>query len=243
VIGVAVVMTLGALWIALAEATGVDAIANNLEWYGVASALVAVFIGGLLAGWMTGIRGVAQGLLNGLSVWGLVLLGTMAIGIPGALQVIDFAATPIEEFAAEGLWATFWALAGGLVAAGIGGIVGGLLPRPVPDHTDQRAEPDRRRTDAGHADAGHADADRADAGRTTGRTDTGYRTDDSDDAGGDGDGSRERRRHDDRRVRAGGRRAEDRIPQQGTTQVMTRGQESIGDYPGGPGADMGERPS
>ena len=89
VIGLAILAMLGALWVALAEGTGVDHIAANLHWYAMGSALVSLFLAAMIAGWIAGVRGVPQGMMNGFSVWGLLLVAALAIGTPGALQVID----------------------------------------------------------------------------------------------------------------------------------------------------------
>jgi hypothetical protein len=130
VIGLAIVVLLNSLWFALAEASDVGGIQGNLHWYAMGSALAGIFLGGLIAGWMTGIPGAGQGLVNGLTVWGLVLIGTLLVAVPGALRVVEFTAVPLGEWGADALWATFWAITGGMVAAGLGGIIGGALPRP-----------------------------------------------------------------------------------------------------------------
>jgi hypothetical protein len=130
VVGLAVVVLLNSLWFALAQASDITVVQDNLHWFAMGSALAGVFLGGLIAGWMTGIPGAGQGLVNGLTVWGLVLVGTFVVAVPGALQVIEFTALPLGEWGADALWATFWAITGGMVVAGLGGVIGGALPRP-----------------------------------------------------------------------------------------------------------------
>jgi len=33
------------------------------------SAIVCLFIGGLISGWLSGVRGAAAGLFNGMAIW------------------------------------------------------------------------------------------------------------------------------------------------------------------------------
>jgi hypothetical protein len=131
IVGLAILFLFNAFWMALGEGSDIDGVARNMHWFGLASSLIALFVGGLLAGWMTGHGGLGLGLLNGLTVWGLILVATLVLDVPASLEVFGFTAAPLSEWGADPLWATFWSLLGGLIVAGIGGVVGGGLPRPA----------------------------------------------------------------------------------------------------------------
>ncbi len=130
VVGLAIMLLLSSLWVAIGQGTGVEGVANNLHWFGLVSVIVALFVAAYLAGWLGGSRGWGPGLVNGLTVWALILVGTLLIGVPSALRIFDAAAGPVQELADAPLWATFWSLLGGLVVAVIGGAMGGSAPRP-----------------------------------------------------------------------------------------------------------------
>jgi peptidoglycan/LPS O-acetylase OafA/YrhL len=128
IIGLAILFLANSLWMALATGSDMDFVGRNVHWFGLASALVALYAGGLIAGWMTGVRGIGAGLVTGLTVWGLVLIGTLVLGVPESLDVFGFTAAPLSEWGADPLWATFWSLIGGLAVAVAGGTVGAGLP-------------------------------------------------------------------------------------------------------------------
>jgi hypothetical protein len=140
VLGLAFLALLTALWLTLAYATGVDIILDNLEWFIGGSAIGCLFIAGLIAGWMSGVHGSGSGLLNGVTIWGLMLLIGIGIGLPATLNVLNLGRiTAIDEATGNWLttaddtvlWATFFSIVGGLVAAGLGGAIGGALARPA----------------------------------------------------------------------------------------------------------------
>lgn len=131
VIGLALMVLISSLWLALALGSGIDAIDRNLHWYGFATAVGALLIAGLLAGWLSGVRGAGAGLFHGLTVWGLVLIGAIVIAIPQAFHLFQAFTSPLPELGAGPLWATFLSLLIGLVAAAVGGAVGGGLSRPA----------------------------------------------------------------------------------------------------------------
>jgi hypothetical protein len=157
VLGIAFLVLLTSLWFALAHAAGVDEIRNNLEWYIGMSAIGCLFVAGLLAGWLSGVNGAGSGFFNGVTIWGLMVLVTVAIGVPAVLNVLNLGR--IAEFDATTggllattddtvLWATFLSIVGGLLAAGIGGAIGGAVTRPanahlVPDEIERPARPVR----------------------------------------------------------------------------------------------------
>jgi len=148
VLGIALLVGLTALWLALGYGSGVDQIRTNLEWYVGASAIACLFVAGLLAGWLSGVHGAGSGFFNGVTIWALVLLLAIAAGVPAILNLtgIDPSADSLLDPAADTvLWATLLSIAGGLVASGLGGAIGGALTRPANAHlveqaVDQRAE-------------------------------------------------------------------------------------------------------
>src|ERR1700733_5197842 len=92
-----------------------------------------MFIAALIAAGVSGARGTAAGLANGVTTWGVVVLGGLAAGIPGLLAYgstrpvivngIRVAVTTVRP------WTTFWSLLIGLGAAVLGGLLGGTLRR------------------------------------------------------------------------------------------------------------------
>jgi hypothetical protein len=133
VLGLALVLLLSALWLALAYGSDVGEIASNIEWYIGLSAVASLFIGGLLTGYLSGVHGAGTGMVHGFALWGLLIVLTITIGIPSVLNV--FGLQQVAGDAIDGrliqtgdegaLWASFWTIAGGFVAAGLGGMIGG----------------------------------------------------------------------------------------------------------------------
>jgi hypothetical protein len=143
VIGVALLALLTTLWFALAYGSGVDAIRTNLAWYIGISAIVCLFIGGILAGWLSGVNGVGSGFFNGVAIWALALVVTVTVGVPAILNVFNLGRVSTIDTTTTGLltqssdtvlWATFAAIVGGLLAAGVGGMIGGAMTRPANAH-------------------------------------------------------------------------------------------------------------
>jgi hypothetical protein len=161
VLGIALLTLLTTLWFALAYGTGNDQIRTNLEWYVGISAIVCLFVAGLLAGWLSGVHGFGSGFFNGMTIWGLMLILTLSVGVPAVMNVFNLGR--VAQFDAETggllstdadnvLWATFFAILGGLIASGLGGAIGGAMTRPANAHLydeDVRTEvverPDRER--------------------------------------------------------------------------------------------------
>jgi hypothetical protein len=127
------------LWFALAYNSGVDPIRDNLEWFIGATAVAALFVGGMLAGWLSGVRGAGSGFFNGITMWGLILIVSVAVGLPAVFNIFDLG--PVTSISDEGglvgtgvddtLWATFFTILGGFLASGLGGLIGGAVTMPA----------------------------------------------------------------------------------------------------------------
>lgn len=181
VLGLALLALMTTLWFALAYNSGVDTIRDNLEWFIGGTAVAALFIGGLLAGWLSGVRGAGSGFFNGITMWGLILIVAVAIGLPAVFNIFDLG--PVTSISDEGgligtgvddtLWATFFTILGGFLASGLGGLIGGAVTMPANaqleratvvddedhdhdvrdrDHVDVRDDPDRHDDDTDAVD-------------------------------------------------------------------------------------------
>ena len=137
-LGLATLALLSSLWLALARASSVDMIQRNIEWFIGVSAVVCLFLAGLLAGYLSGVRGAGTGFLHGATIWALLLLITLSVGVPAILNVfslgqltrdVQTTTTTTDQTVFNALWGTFWTILGGFVAAGIGGALGGAMTR------------------------------------------------------------------------------------------------------------------
>lgn len=144
---IGIMVLLSSLWIALGyTGNGVEAIANDIEWWLAGTAIFALFVGGIIAGWAPRARGGSAGVVNGMTVWGTLLTLSLVIGVPsilgGAAIVGDTLTDPAQvdagvEAATTGitldqdasLWATFLVALIGFVTAALGGVIGGMLPK------------------------------------------------------------------------------------------------------------------
>lgn len=136
ILGLGLLMVLTSLFLALAYGSEVEEIRRNLSWFIGGSAIAALFVGAIFTGYLSGVRSVATGMLHGFALWGLLLALTITVGVPSILNVFNLG-TVVDE-ATEGLvdgggatalWASFWTLVGGFVAAGLGGAIGGAASR------------------------------------------------------------------------------------------------------------------
>ena len=143
VLGIALLALLTTLWFALAYGSGIDQIRTNIEWYVGISAIVCLFLAGLFAGWLSGVQGFGSGFFNGMTIWALMLILTVSVGVPAVLNVFNLGR--VTQFDAETggllstdannvLWATFFSIVGGLIASGLGGAIGGAITRPANAH-------------------------------------------------------------------------------------------------------------
>lgn len=137
-LGLAALVLLTSLWLALANASAIEFIQRNMEWFVGVSAVVCLFLAGVLAGYLSGVHGSWTGFLHGATIWALLLIVSMLVGIPAILNVFSVGqlasdvTTPagtLDPTAADALWSSFWTILGGFLAAGIGGMIGGLLTR------------------------------------------------------------------------------------------------------------------
>jgi hypothetical protein len=218
-LGLALLTLLSALWFALAFGTDVNTIRNNLEWFIGASAIVSLLVAGVITGYLSGIRNAGTGFLNGMALWALLLFVTVSVGIPSLLNIFNMGqlTTELQEATDGGLltpganqamWATFWTILLGFLAAGLGGAIGGAL---APERSGVTA-------DSGYAmDRGYGrDRDREDRGFDRDRDydrDRGFDRDReyARDRGYDRDYERDRGLRDDRDYeRQGARTADDR---------------------------------
>lgn len=156
VLGIALLALLTTLWFALAYGSEMDQIRTNLEWYVGISAIACLFIAGMLAGWLSGVHGVGSGFFNGVTIWALMLIITLSVGVPAILNVFNLGRVTQLDVESGGLlasdadtilWASFLSILGGLVASGLGGMIGGAITRPANAHLadDVRTEVVQRR--------------------------------------------------------------------------------------------------
>lgn len=143
VLGIALLALLTTLWFALAYGSEMDQIRTNLEWYVGISAIACLFIAGMLAGWLSGVHGVGSGFFNGVTIWALMLIITLSVGVPAILNVFNLGRVTQLDVESGGLlasdadtilWASFLSILGGLVASGLGGMIGGAITRPANAH-------------------------------------------------------------------------------------------------------------
>ena len=166
---------LSALWFALAYGSGMDEIRDNLDWFLGISAVASLFLGGVFTGYLSGVRGAGTGALHGMTLWGMLLLVTLIAGVPSVLgtlgleQAVDTATAQTAAFGPDdAIWATFWTIIGGFVAAGLGGMIGGAMTRSTTKvDTTVPPPPTRAYRDDDRTDVVTVDDDDATLVRTT----------------------------------------------------------------------------
>jgi hypothetical protein len=120
------------LWNALAFSSQISAFADHLAWWQAATSIGALFIGGLVAGWLLVRSGATLGVLHGLAVWGILVTGSVVFGFRSAFPLTDLAQAGSQVVTTQpgSYWPTFVAFGLGAVAAIVGGLLGALAPSP-----------------------------------------------------------------------------------------------------------------
>ena len=136
VIGLGVLGFLTALWLALGWGSEVGFVRDNFEWFEAASAVLALFIGGYVAGYSAGLRGWGPGMMNALTMWGLLFVAAVSFGVPSILNVFNVSGSSVGAgngfLGPQGdsaLWATAISLISGAIVAALGGAAGGATAR------------------------------------------------------------------------------------------------------------------
>src|SRR3954447_5236159 len=133
VIGLGLAVMVSALWFALAFDRGTAAFRNYLDWWLAGTAIGATLVGAFIAGLASARRGPGSGLLEGLTLWGVVVIALLTVGTSAAaifgttfnvtVRGITYTVTTTSY------WSVFWTLLSGFGAAAIGGMLGGSIPR------------------------------------------------------------------------------------------------------------------
>jgi hypothetical protein len=139
VLALGLLALLAILWFALAFGSEIAGVRDNLQWYLGISSIVCLLIGGILAGWLSGVRGSGPGTINGLTMWALLLIATFSVGVPSVLNVFSLGSLGaavgepggglIAPAVDSALWASFWSILAAFFTAGIGGAIGGSFAR------------------------------------------------------------------------------------------------------------------
>lgn len=140
VVGLGVFVLLTALWLALAYGSGIRWWQSSLNWWVGATGILAMFVAGLLSGYLSGARGIVAGLANSVTVWGLATLAIVLSGVPVGLGLLR-AVRRALAVPSSSLWTVFWSLLIGLGAVAIGGVVGGAAGRWTGEHGEPRTLP------------------------------------------------------------------------------------------------------
>ena len=90
-------------------------------------------MGAFIAGLASARRGPGSGLLEGLTLWGVLVIalltvGTSAAAIFGTTFNVTVGGTTYTVTTTS-YWSVFWTLLSGFGAAAIGGVLGGSIPR------------------------------------------------------------------------------------------------------------------
>jgi len=143
VLALALLALLSTLWFALSYGSGVSAVRDNIAWYIGISAVGCLFVGGLLAGRLSGVPGAGTGVIHGLVIWALLLIAIVSIGVPSVLnlfnvgRIADGVGTNgglVVQGVDGALWASFWSILVAFAAASVGGALGGAM---TPSRSDR----------------------------------------------------------------------------------------------------------
>jgi hypothetical protein len=129
----AIALVAGSLWAAAAFGSQNAGFYNHLDWWLGATLIGATFVGALLAGAVSSARGLAAGILNGLTSWAIialavafVVLGTLVGHVTTATLTLHHATLQVGIVRP---YVVFWAALIGLGGSVLGGAAGGLVPR------------------------------------------------------------------------------------------------------------------
>jgi hypothetical protein len=129
VIGLAAGGLLSLLWLGLAYGSHRHLFYQHLDWWLGGTAIFAMLLAGVVAGASSAARGVTAGIANGVTAWGLVVLGAAAFGIPALISTSNATVVHIGAQSITvktlGWWPSFWSVLIGLGAGAIGGAIGG----------------------------------------------------------------------------------------------------------------------
>ena len=124
-----------ALWSALAYGSDDSYFQANLPWYFLGTVLGALLVGGVIAGWATGIWTMGSRLLTGITMWGLAVIAALVPLLLRGLVVAGHVATPGQastvRIPSDDIWTVFAAIGGGLLCAVAGSVFGGVGGRRV----------------------------------------------------------------------------------------------------------------
>ena len=133
VIGLAMAIMASALWFALAFDRGTRAFRDYLDWWVAGTAIGATLLGAFIAGLASARRGLLGGLLQGLTLWGVLVIALVALAIPtSAAFGTSFDVTvngTRYTVTTTSYWSVFWTLVIGFGAGAVGGMLGGAIPR------------------------------------------------------------------------------------------------------------------
>ncbi len=127
-VGIAAFFLLSLFIIALAYNSDVRWFFDNLSWLYAGASVVSLLLAGMLAGWLGQPSGRA-GIVNGLTVWGLLVAGTVVFGVEsaGPLVTLSEAGSDVASAAPGSFWPRVVSYSVGLVLATGGGFFGGML--------------------------------------------------------------------------------------------------------------------
>jgi hypothetical protein len=134
-IGLGFAVIAATLWTAEAFTGAHRIFYDHLAWWFGGTLIGAAFIGSLIAAVLSTARGPVAGLVNGLAASGALI----AIGGAVALAVVannGGTSSLVVNQTAIGVelvrpYAAFWSTVAAIAAGGIGGVAGGLMPRPL----------------------------------------------------------------------------------------------------------------
>lgn len=151
-VGLGFMTLLSSLWVAWGYASGWGIFSDNIRWWLAGTGIASFFVAGLVAGYVSGVRGAVAGFFNSATVWGLVstvgLATALGIGL-ATLNLNSASFTNLHDQVGSGpLWAAFAAIAIGLAACLLGGLLGGSMIRrvtyPALERQGEEAYPDDR---------------------------------------------------------------------------------------------------